>query len=145
MLRKQKAWITTTIIFQLLTAAIHSVSFFVKPVPTNDTEKQLIELMGTYKMDLGAGFKPSMGNILLSFSISFTLLLLFGGLLNILLLRSKAEASLAKRVFGLQTIIYGACFAAMASLTFPPPIICTGLIFIGCVGSWLSLRSNNTG
>ena len=123
-------WLKAAAVFQLLTAGLHSISFIVKPQPGNDTERQLLDLMHNYKMDLGAGFLHSMSDLMNSFSISFTLLLLFGGLLNWYLLRKKVETEIIKGVIGINCIIFGGCFLAMTFLTFLPPIICTGLIFL---------------
>src|SRR5262245_44688703 len=47
-----------TSILQLLTACFHSLSFIVEQKPSNETEAQLLQLMNTYKIDLGAGFTP---------------------------------------------------------------------------------------
>lgn len=40
-------WIRITAILQLITAGIHSLSFFRNPVPANETERELFELMKT--------------------------------------------------------------------------------------------------
>ena len=47
MQKGKQTWLWVTAIFQLLTALVHSMSFFVKEVPANDTEKQLHELITT--------------------------------------------------------------------------------------------------
>jgi hypothetical protein len=46
-----------------------------------------------------------MSELFLSFSISFTLLFIFGGLINIVLLKSNAGAGLIKGLVGIQTLI----------------------------------------
>jgi len=132
------------LVSQLLTAAIHSISYFVKPTAANETEKQFLDLFNNYRTDMGAGFDPSMSELFLCFSISFTLLFIFGGLINIVLLKSNAGAGLIKGLVGIQTLIFGACFAATAALTFLPPIICTGLIFACCIGAYTSLYKTST-
>ena len=137
-------WLKTGAVFQLLTAAFHSVTFFiVQPQPGNDTERQLLDLMSTYKMDLGAGFERSMKDLMDSFSISFTLLLLFGGLLNFFLLRKKVEPETVRGVIGINVLIFGSCFVAMVLLTFLPPIICTGLIFTSLLMAYLTVPKKN--
>jgi len=143
MKRNQKAWIITMLVFQLLTAAIHSISFFIRPTAANETEKQFLDLLNNYRTDMGAGFDPSMSELFLAFSISFTLLFIFGGLINIVLLKNNAGANLIKGLVGIQTLIFGACFAATAALTFLLPIICTGLIFASCIGAYISLYKTN--
>ena len=58
MFKKFSFWIWGTIVTQLLTSAFHSLSFFAKPEPTNETEKQFIDLTGSYKARSGHGFSP---------------------------------------------------------------------------------------
>jgi len=47
----------------LIIGLVHSISFFQKLVPANDTEKQLLDLMSNYKFDL-AGSLRSMGDLM---------------------------------------------------------------------------------
>lgn len=141
MSKTQKRWLIVTAIFQFLTFGLHSSSLFVSPTPQNDTEKQLIDLMTSYKMDMGAGFRPSMSNILTSFSISLSLLLLLGGWITVLLVRNKEASKIARQIMTAQAIIFLAGFATMWALTFIVPTVCVGLIAIGCIGSRLTLRS----
>jgi len=123
-------WLKAAAIFQLFTAGLHSISLVIRPRPVNDTERQLLDLMHDYKLDLGAGFMHSMKDLMNAFSIAFTLLLLFGGLLNWYLLKKKVETEIMTGVIGINCIIFGGCFLTMTFLTFLPPIICTGLIFL---------------
>ncbi len=139
---KYTFWLKTGITFQLLTGIIHSFSFFNPMPPGNETEKQLFYLMDSYKLELGAGFTPTMSDIMNSFSISFMLLFLFGGLLNWYLLRKKVDVSIFKGIIAINVLVYGACFAAMCLLTFLPPIICTGLIFLSYLISYLLTFKN---
>ena len=123
-------WLKTSIVLQFLTAIIHSLSFFNEPQPQNDSEKQLIDLMVNYKMDLGQGFTPTMDNIFMSMSICFTLLYILGGAVNWFLLVKKVPATVLRGMVRINLLIFGIAFTAMLFLTFLPPIICTGLIFI---------------
>ncbi len=142
MSKKFSFWIWGTIITQLLTAVFHSVSFFVKPEAKNDTEKQLIDLMTSYKQDMGMGFNRSMGELVTGLSISFTLICLFGALLNWTMKRKNIAADTWKAVLQVQLFIFGALAAATLVFTFPPPIICTLLIFIFICGAYLSISKN---
>ena len=45
-------------------------------------------------------------------------------------------------VVGINSIVFGVCFGFMATHSFLLPIICTGLIFISCVGAYLNARPN---
>jgi hypothetical protein len=141
MLKKFSFWIWGTIILQLLTAAFHSLSFFVKQEPTNETEKQLIDLTGSYKADLGMGFHRTFVELFTGVSLCFTLICLFGGILNWYLKRKNIAANLWKGILLIQIIIFGAMFAAMLAFAFFPPIVCTGLIFIFVSGAYLSVNN----
>ncbi len=55
MKNKITSWLKVAIGFQLFTAAVHSLSFLRSPQGQNETEKQLINLMYNYKMDMGFG------------------------------------------------------------------------------------------
>jgi hypothetical protein len=141
MLKRYTFWLWTAVAFQLLTALLHSISLFVTPEASTETERQLITLMNTYRLDAGAGFHPSMGNLFTALSSCFSLLCLLGGLTNIFLLRKKAPADILKGSVGIHLIVFGACFAMMAFFTFLPPIACTGLIFVSLVISYVLIPS----
>jgi len=69
MLKKFSFWIWGAIITQLLTAVFHSLSFFMKPEPQNETEKELLDLTSNYKPDSGMGFHPSFADLFTGASI----------------------------------------------------------------------------
>ena len=139
MLKKFSFWMYTTVALQLLTAAFHSLSFIMKEEPTNDTEKQLHELITTYSKDLGAGFHPTMMDIFLSLSACFALLYLFGGLSNWFLMKKKTGSNIMKGILNISLIVFGICFVVMAFFTFLPPIACTGLVFIALIATRLTV------
>ena len=93
---KRIIWLKITIVLQLLTAGIHSLSFFSDPVAKNETESQLIDLISNYHNDLGAGFTPTFSDLFTALSACFSLLCLFGGLLNMYLLRKNIPAETMK-------------------------------------------------
>lgn len=130
MLRSYIFWTKAFIVTSILTALVHSISFFVEPVATNETEEQLIQLMATYKMDAGNGFHPSMRDLFNALSSCFTLVYFLGALTSWYLLRKQVNAEILKGISGIQLIIFGAAFVIMLLLTFLPPIILTGLTFL---------------
>ena len=141
MFKKFSFWIWATIEMQLLTAGFHSLSFFAEPQAKNDTEKQLVDLVTNYKPDAGMGFHPSFHDLFTGISISFTLLFIFGALLNIYFKRNELQAELWRGFLLIETLVFGAVFAANAFFTFAPPIICTGLIFLFVLGAYLSVKT----
>jgi len=128
-MRNYKTWWWVAVVLQLVTAAIHALSFLNEPVPANDTEKQLIDLMQNYRQNL-AGMAVTMDGLLTALSACFSLLYLFAGLVNAYLLRRCQDDMLLNGILWINLPIFGLCFAVMAAFTFPPPIILTGLAFI---------------
>ena len=59
MLKRYRFWLIAAILFEFLTAGLHSISFFVDPEITNETQRTLHTLLHTYKEDMGAGFNRS--------------------------------------------------------------------------------------
>jgi NO-binding membrane sensor protein with MHYT domain len=140
--RRFSFFITAAAIVQLLTAVFHSLSFFVKPEAKNDTEKQLIELSTHYHPDAGMGFHPSLRELFTGLSICFTLICLFAALLNLFFKKKNLAVPLWRGFLLIQTVIFAMLFTAMAVFTFLPPIVCTGLIFILCLGAYLTAKQN---
>lgn len=140
MFKKFSFWIWGAILIQLLTSIFHSLSFFAKQEPTNETEKQLMDITDSYKADLGMGFHRTFAELFTAVSLCFTLICLFGGILNWYLKRKNIAADLWKGILLIQIVIFGAMFAAMLAFAFFPPIVCTGLIFIFVSGAYLSAK-----
>ncbi len=140
-MKKYTTWLKVAAIFQVLTAAFHSISLFVTPIPTNDTEKQLLDLMSTYMMDMGSGFHRSMGDLMTGLSSCFSLVYLLGGLLNWYLVSKKLAPDIFRGVIIINLVIFGIAFGLMVTFTFLPPIILTGLVFTFLLFSWVSIRS----
>ncbi len=141
MFKRFSFWLWSAATFQLLTAAVHSVSFFVKEEPANETEKQLALLTTTYKMNPGGGYHPTMMDLFVSLSFCFVLLCVLAGVLNIYLFRKKIPMNVMKGVMGINAIVFGSCFIVMLFLTFLIPIICTGLVFVSCASAWFTAKN----
>jgi hypothetical protein len=141
MFKKFSFWIWTTVILQWITAVFHSASFFMNPEPRNETEKLLFELTTSYTPDAGMGFHPSFADLFTGLSLCFTLLCVFGALLNWYFMKKNLAVYLWKGFLMIQLIIFGALFIAMLFFTFFPPVVCTGLIFIFILGSYFSLKN----
>jgi len=144
MQKNKPTWLLIAAILQYLTAALHTSGLSVEQTASNDTEAQLLKLMNEYKIELGAGFHPSMQNLFTSMSISFSLFIVFGGILDHFLWKRNPEAGLLKGIVLIQTMIFGIVFLTMACLTFLIPIICTGLIFLSLLVALVRLRSART-
>ena len=127
---KFKTFFIVAIVLQFLTGLVHALSFLSEPVGTNDQEKMLIDLMNTYRMDLGAGYHRTMGQFFTALSACFTLVYLLGGLINWYLLRQRIDVNVLRGVIVINVAIFGFSFALMVIYTFLPPIVLTGLTFL---------------
>jgi hypothetical protein len=145
MLKRYRFWLWLAIVFLFLTTLIHATSLFLQPAVQNETERQLFDLMATYKQDFGAGFKRSTKELVTALSACFSFLCLLGGLTLAFLLRKQAEVRIMKGVVGIHALVFGICFAVMVVFTFLPPIVLTGLIFLSLLlGYFLVPRQQET-
>ncbi|TMI97875.1 MAG: hypothetical protein E6H08_01305 [Bacteroidetes bacterium] len=139
-MKQYTTWLKTAAIMQLITALIHATTLFVTLPTNNETEKQLLTLMDTYKFDLGAGFHRTMGELLLALSACLCLVCLLGSLLNWYLLRKKVEPEIMKGVININLVVFGILFGLTTTFAFLLPIILSGLIFLFLIFSRLSIN-----
>lgn len=130
MLKRYRIWLWTAIVFLFLTAIIHFLSFFVRPAPQNETERQLFDLLANYKSDFGGGFRRSTKELFTALSACFSLVCLLGGLTLAYLARQRLDVGILKGVVKINLLVFGVCFGVMVVFTFLPPIVLTGLIFL---------------
>lgn len=93
--RRGRRLFTAGTLLLIVMALVHSVSLIKKPVPSNETERQLLDLMSNYRFDL-MGSARSMQNLMTGFSISFMFAALGFAALDIALRHERAR--LLKRV-----------------------------------------------
>jgi len=130
MFRRHTFWLWLAVVFQLLNAAGHSLSFFITQVPTNDTERQLLDLMANYQLDMGAGFHRTTHQLFTALSACFPLFYLLGALNNIYCLKKKVDVGLLRGLLAIQVIVFGIAFGVVVIFAFLPPILLTGLVFV---------------
>jgi len=129
---------TTGAVVLVLLGLVHATSLFEKMVPANDTERQLLGLMASYKFNV-MGSMRSMDNFLRGFSISFMLAALGLGALDLALCRERA--GLLKRVAQINVIWLAAMTAVSLYYFFAAPtsfLVAALLIF---ALAWLKLPS----
>jgi hypothetical protein len=125
----------------LVLGLVHSLSLLRDPVPANDTEKQLLGLMSSYKFNL-LGSIRTMAGMLRGFSVSFMLAALGFGLFDMVLFRERA--GLLKRA----ALINIAWLAAMTAISLhyffivPTSFLAATLIIF--VLAWLKLPADRT-
>jgi hypothetical protein len=137
MLRRYTFWLTAAVLFQFLSAILHSLSFIVRPQLSNDTERQIHELITTYREDMGAGFHRTFFELFTALRACFPLLCLLGGLTLGYLLLKHTEAELMRPMILINLIIFGMMFVIMCVFTFLPPIVMTALIVINLLAAYI--------
>ncbi len=120
----------------VLLGLVHSISLIEKLVPANDTERQLLDLMNTYRFDL-MGSARSMADLLQGFSISFMVAALGLGALDLLL--SRERAGLLKRVALINTIWLGTMTAVSLWYFFAAPTSFLAAALLIFAVAWLKL------
>jgi hypothetical protein len=138
-MKKYSTWLKTAAILQFISAIIHAISLFVTLPPNNETEKQLFNLMDTYRFDLGAGFHRTMNDLVFALSACFCLVCLLGGLLNWYLLRKKVAPGIMQGVITINLLVFGILLILSAMFAFLVPIILVGLIFLSLLFSRLTI------
>jgi hypothetical protein len=81
-------------------------------------------------MDMGAGFHRSMHQLFTALSACFPLLFLLGALNNIYVWKKRVDVGLLKGFLAIQVIIFGMCFGLMVVMTFLPPIVMSGFVYL---------------
>jgi hypothetical protein len=130
MLKRYTIWLWLAVAVLFLAGLIHSVSLFISPVPANEVEGQMIELMTHYKMDMGAGFHRTMWDLLTALSVSLTFLCLLGGLTIGYLLKMKAPLAILKGIVRIHLLIFAVYFVVVVVFAFLLPVILIGLLVL---------------
>ena len=120
----------------VLVGLVHALSLFEKPVPANDTERQLLALMANYKFNL-MGSARSMADLMRGFSVSFMVAALGLGVLDLLL--SRERPGLLKRVALINTIWLAAMTAVSLHYFFVVPTSFLAAALLIFALAWLKL------
>lgn len=120
----------------LLLGLVHSLSLLEKPIPANDTERQLMDLMAHYRFNL-MGSMRSMDNFLRGFSISFMLAVFCVGTIDLVLARERA--GLLRRVALVNAIWLAAMTLIGLRYFFAAPTSFLAIALLIFVGAWVML------
>lgn len=74
----------------ILTGLLKLIGQFQEPTPANERERQLWELMTTYQVDVGNGATVTIMGIQKGFSLCFSLMFLWAGVLGLFLVKQFA-------------------------------------------------------
>src|SRR5439155_8885186 len=144
MLRRYTFWLIAAVIFQFVTAVLHSLSFIITPELHNDTERQLHELITNYHPDMGGGFHPSFWNLFTALSACYPLLCILGGLTLGYLVLKHTGPEIMRGIILINLIVFGVCFVIVLIFTFLPPIILTGLIVINLLAAYITVPESDS-
>jgi hypothetical protein len=120
----------------LLLGAVHSLSLFEKPIPANETEKQLLDLMTDYHFNL-MGSLRSMNDLLRGFSISFMAGAIALGVLGLSLRREAA--GVLKRVALIITIWLAVMTGISLRYFFVMPTAFLAVALVIFVAAWIKI------
>ncbi len=96
----------------------------------DETHRQMLSLMRTYKRDLGLGFVRTTFDILAGFSLTFSVTSLGLGTLGVVMLRSGAAPGLLRRAAIVYALTYGLLTAVAFSYFFSAPLAFLGATFL---------------
>ena len=135
MLKRYTFWFSAAILFQLITGTVHVLSLFITPSVTDDTHRQILTLVTSYKINAGAGFTPTYYNLFTAFSSCFTFLCFFAALTNGYLLFKHTEPTVMRGIIAINVGIFGLVFLTFIYFTFPTLIFFAGLIFVNLLAA----------
>jgi uncharacterized membrane protein len=123
----------------LILGAVHSTSLFIKQVPANDTERQILDLMTSYRFNL-MGSLRSMSDLMRGFSVAFMLAPLAFGVLDLMLARERA--GLLKRAALVQVIWLAAMIVVALRYFFAVPLSFLVVALLIFALAWLRLPAD---
>jgi hypothetical protein len=123
----------------LILGAVHSTSLFMKQVPANDTERQILDLMTSYRFNL-MGSLRSMSDLMRGFSVAFMLAPLALGVLDLML--SRERAGLLKGVALVQIIWLAAMIVVALRYFFAVPLSFLVVALLIFALAWLKLPAD---
>lgn len=121
------------------TAAIHMAGQLApRPVPANDTEATLFKLLESYKKDMGAGMLRSTMDFLNGFSVSFSILLAWLGVVALVVLRKNVADGRFMLRFARVCAVFAVALLIVSVVDFfLPPTVCIAVIVVGFLGASL--------
>jgi len=123
----------------LILGAVHSISLFIKQVPANDIERQILDLMTSYRFNL-MGSVRSMSDLMRGFSVAFMLAPLAFGVLDLML--SRERAGLLKRAAVIQIIWLAALIVVALRCFFAVPLSFLVVALLIFALAWLKLPAD---
>lgn len=125
----------------IATCFLHLIGHFQAAVPTNDTEKQLLELMANYQIDVGNGDTITMQGLQKGFSLFFSLFFLWSGSLSLFLsYQLREQKGLIKNISHINTISLVIGTGISLVYFFLIPTTCIGLALLSFAIASFSIK-----
>lgn len=121
MLRRYTFWLVAAILFQVIYALLHLLSFVVGPGLSAAGEAEARQFL----------------NLFTAFSSAVPLLCLLGASTMGYLLVKHTEPAVMKNLIGIHAAIFGVGFVLMAFFALMPTIVMTGLIFLNLLAAYI--------
>lgn len=134
MLTTYKFWFKAGSWSLVVTALLHSLSLIGKPVPENDTERQMLDLMMNYQL---AGVNRSMFDLYCFFSLSMSMFTLFLAITNLMFARFYMPSLHARKWIAANLIFLTILLVPLNLLTFIIPITCYTVCWLFFLISYL--------
>ena len=115
----------------IITGLLHLSSHFQEPVPANETEKQLFDLMTNHQIHF-AGATVTMGGIQEGFGFWFSLSLIWLGTISLFLVKQLGEnRTLIRKIAGMNSsaLLVGTGISYFFFFFIPTICLALGLIF----------------
>ena len=125
----------------VLLGLVHTLSLIHDPVPANETERQLFDLMNTYRFNL-MGSMRSMSDLMRGFSMAFTVASIGLGTLDLILARERV--GLLKRIALVNVIWLAALVGIALRYFFAAPLSFQVVTLVLFVAAWFTLPAEGT-
>ena len=144
MLKRYTFWLWTAVVLLWLTGIIHSIGIFVPLAPSNETERQMLDLMLHYHLNLGNGFHPTMWDLFRALSSCYSFICFLAAMTIAYLLKNRAAPTLLKGIIRIHLLVFGAVLVVIAFLTFLAPILLTGLVVLSLAVGLLTMPGKHS-
>lgn len=127
MFKNYKFWFKAGSWALLITGLLHSLSLINKPVPTNDTERQLLDLMMNHTL---TGVNRTMYDLFFFFSLCLTMFSLFTAGMNLLFAKYYIPSEHDRKYITANLIFWTVFLVPLCLLTFIAPIVCYAICWL---------------
>ena len=108
-------------IILIITGCLHTFGMVQEPIPENETEKTLLNLMNTYQMELPGGKKLTMMDLYTFFNFNFALFTFLTGVFNLWILKQGVADSVIRKIMLWNALLWALYLIPLYVFTFILP------------------------